>query len=122
MKTPQQLVISGLNYFLNANKGVKIGEPLAKISAPNDGPSDRPREPDGICFYLKVNIWWYELPYHNRSREGTVLTRETEALIDLLIEPYLQPGEAFLPQKGTLTAERLKVVADLLIKLQGPTE
>ena len=29
MRTPQQLVINGLNYFLNANKGVKVGEPTA---------------------------------------------------------------------------------------------
>lgn len=122
MKTPQQLVINGLNYFLNTNKDVKVGEPLAKISAPNDGPSDRPREPDGLCFYLKVNIWWHELPYWNRSREETTLIAATEALIDQLIAPYLQPGEAYLSQKGILTAERLKVVADLFIKLQGPTE
>jgi hypothetical protein len=122
MKTPQQLVINGLNYFLNANKDVKVGEPLAKISAPNDKPSDKPREPDGICFYLKCNLWWNEIPYHNRSSEETRLTIQTENLIDALIEPYIEKGQCYLSEKGILTAERLQVVSQLLSKLQGPTE
>ena len=59
LPTPEQLVINGLKYFLHTNKDVKVGEPLAKIVNPVD---HQLRQPDGICFYVKVNIWWHELP------------------------------------------------------------
>lgn len=119
LPTPQQLVISGLKYFLRMNEKVQVGEPLARISSPTDTSLDRPREPDGICFYLKVNLWWHELPYWNRSEEQTKLINKTEGLIDRLIKPYIPKGECYLPEKGILTAERLQVVRQLLSKLQG---
>lgn len=113
LPTPEQLIINGLKYFLRMNEKVQVGQPLARISSPTDTEFDRPREPDGICFYLKVNLWWHELPTEER-----VLTSQTEKLIDQLIEPYLAEGQSYLPQKGILTAERLKVVSQLLSKLQ----
>lgn len=113
LPTPEQLVINGLKYFLRMNERVEVGQPLARISSPTDTQFDRPREPDGICFYLKCNLWWHELPNEER-----VLTAHTEKLIDQLIEPYLAEGQSYLPQKGILTAERLKVVVSILSKLQ----
>lgn len=117
LPTPEQLVISGLNYFLNANKDVNVGERLARIRRPECGSY---REPDGICFYVKVNLWWHELPNYHLYQEQAKLCTQAEDLIDELIKPYISNPEsdAYLSDKGILTEERLQVVAQLLSKLQ----
>lgn len=118
LPTPEQLVINGLNYFLNANKDVKVGQPLARIQRPDCGTY---REPDGICFYLKVYLWWYGLPqYYIPDSEESKLCRQTEDLIDELIKPYLPNPEhnPYLSDKAILTTERLQVAGQLLSKLQ----
>ena len=114
LPTPEQLVINGLKYFLRMNERVEVGQLLAPLYHPGG----THRESSGICFYVKVNIWWHELPEHYKDGEQRALSLQAENLIDKLIKPYLAPGQSYLPQKGILTAERLKVVSQLLSKLQ----
>jgi len=114
LPTPEQLVINGLKYFLRMNEKVQVGQLLAPLYHP-DGTH---RESSGICFYVKVNIWWHELPEYYKDGEQRELSLQAENLIDKLIKPYLAPEEAYLPDWGRLTAERLKVAISILSKLQ----
>lgn len=115
LPTPEQLVINGLKYFLRMNEKVQVGQLLAPLYHP-DGAY---REPSGICLYVKVNIWWFELPEYYKDGEQRELSIQAENLIDKLIKPYLAPEKVYLPDRGRLTEERLKIASRMLFELQG---
>jgi hypothetical protein len=129
LPTPEQLVINGLKYFLRMNEKVQVGQLLAPLYHPDGAyrepsgiclyPDGAYREPSGICLYVKVNIWWFELPEYYKDGEQRELSIQAENLIDKLIKPYLAPEKVYLPDRGRLTEERLKIASRMLFELQG---
>ena len=115
LPTPEQLVLNGLKFFIDLNRNNKIGKPLAPIYAL---PKGQLTHPSGICIYIKTHIWWIGLPNYPYLPGQQELVSKGEQLIDKLIEPYLSPHAAFLPEKEILTKQRIRIAIRLINKLE----